>query len=94
MGAHFYFDGINTVSFDDIDKDDLLIIGADIQGENLKNFSFPQNKRWILVLGSEAHGINSSIKPFLTHKVMVEAHCKMESLNVVSAGSIILNHIV
>ena len=94
MGAHFYFDGINIVSFDDIDKDDLLIIGADIKGQNLKEFSFPQNKRWILVLGSEAHGLNSSIKPFLTHRVMIQAHCEMESLNVVSAGSIILNHLI
>ena len=94
MGAHFYFDAINIMSFDDIDKENLSIIGADIQGQNLKEFSFPQNKRWILVLGSEAHGINSSIKPFLTHRVMVEAQCRMESLNVVSAGSIILNHLV
>ena len=94
MGAHFYFNGINIISFEKLNFDDLLIIGGDIGGKNLKELLIPKKKKWILILGSEAHGISSSIKPFINHRVSIKGYCEMESLNVVSAGSILLNHLI
>ena len=94
MGAHFYLNRIIVLPFDNMKRDDLFVIAGDLKGESLEKFHIPKNKKWILVLGSEAHGISSYIKSFITHSVTIKANCDMESLNVVSAGSILLNHLV
>ena len=95
MGSHFYFKQINVISINEIlTKDDnLLVIAGDLKGEAIDEFCFQSESKWMLVLGSEAHGISSSIEPYITHRITIPSHEEMESLNVVAAGSILLHHL-
>ena len=94
MGAHFYFKEVHVISLDEIvnNSDDLLVIVGDLSGKSIDEFSMPREKKWILVLGSEAHGISSSIESLITHRITISTHENMESLNVVAAGAILLHH--
>jgi len=63
------------------------VIGADMQGESLDTFIFPE--RSVVVIGHERHGLRSdAVQPTAT--VGIPQHASMESLNAGVAGSIIL----
>ena len=95
MGSHFSFRQLRMISFDEIfsKNNDLTVIAGDLKGVILDEFSIEREKKWIFVLGSEAHGISSSIDPFITHRVTIPRYGNMESLNVVAAESILLYHL-
>lgn len=70
------------------------IIVSDVQGAtNLPDFQ-PPGGNIILVLGSEAHGVDPRILEKADHRVRISMSGKMESLNVAVAGGILLYHLV
>jgi TrmH family RNA methyltransferase len=68
------------------------IIGADMQGESMQKFQFPENG--ILLMGSESHGINSELHQYINQKVTIPRYGKAESLNVAVATGILVNQFV
>lgn len=65
----------------------LTLFVADLEGEDISSLLPP--KRWLLVLGNEAHGpqIPSSFSP---RRIRIPMSNKVESLNVAQAGAIAL----
>lgn len=61
------------------------------QGRSLGDFAFPE--RYILVFGSESHGIDEGIRKLTTEFINIEISSKLESLNVASAVAIFLYEI-
>lgn len=74
---------------------DTLVIGTDANGENIHQFTFPEN--FHLVIGNEGQGIQDDIKSFLTHRICIPPanieNLRAESLNAAVANAIILSHI-
>ncbi|MFQ5453417.1 MAG: TrmH family RNA methyltransferase [Candidatus Zixiibacteriota bacterium] len=73
----------------------LSIITADINGDNADYFLKKKlkNNRFILVIGSEAHGLPDTIKNNADFAVRIEHSDNVESLNAAVAGSIIMSNI-
>lgn len=69
---------------------DIPVYGADLEGNSVHTTVFPS--RGILLLGSEAHGIDHTIKDLVTHLVTIPRYGDAESLNVAVAGAIILDY--
>ncbi len=69
------------------EKKDIRIVGAQLEGEELSNYHWPTST--CLVLGSESHGISSSIKALLDQSVIIPGG-GTESLNVGIAGGILM----
>lgn len=69
----------------------IQIIGADMNGENIHNFS--SNEKLIMVMGSESHGISKEIHEILTTKITIPKYGEAESLNVAIATAIICDNI-
>ena len=70
----------------------ITIIGADMDGTSITEFSPPQ--KWALVLGSEAHGLSPHLKSLLDESVTISKSGNIESLNVAVASGVILNSFV
>ncbi len=64
------------------------IIAADLKGENASSYAFPD--RCVLVLGSEAHGISSQNLDYIEDFIFINKLGSGNSLNVSSAGSILM----
>ncbi len=67
------------------------IIGATLDGENL--YSYPFDKKSIIVLGNEANGITIDTLKQINKSISIPKKGNAESLNVSIATSIILNEI-
>jgi len=67
------------------------IIGATLDGENL--YSYPFDKKSIIVLGNEANGITLDSLNQINKSISIPKKGNAESLNVSTATSIILNEI-
>lgn len=67
------------------------IYSASLSGESLYSteFKFPA----ILIMGSESHGISSSVKAFVSHPINIPMQGKIESFNVAIATGLILSEI-
>ncbi|PID83742.1 RNA methyltransferase [Candidatus Gracilibacteria bacterium] len=70
------------------------IFGADLDGENLHGFNFPENTPIHLVIGSESHGISPEVKKLLTRKITIPRFGHAESLNAGVATAVILDRMV
>ncbi|MBC8214721.1 MAG: RNA methyltransferase [Candidatus Marinimicrobia bacterium] len=95
MGAHFYQRIFQTNLFDlcdDLLKSNYSIIGGLMDGESLESLDISDNN-WALILGSEAHGIDENLVSKCTHKVTIPKFGNLESLNVTSAGGILLHEL-
>lgn len=64
------------------------IYGALLEGENLFNTQF--EKEGIIFLGNEGNGIRESNKKNITYPITIPKYGEAESLNVATAGAIIL----
>lgn len=62
--------------------------GASMEGEPVGGVSLPQDG--ILVLGSESHGLSAPIRERLAQTVAIPSFGQAESLNVATAGAILL----
>ena len=65
-----------------------LIVSGSTYGEDISVFKLP--KRYVLVMGNEAHGISKSIEPLIQKSVSIKRLGKGESLNLSSAASILM----
>jgi TrmH family RNA methyltransferase len=65
------------------------IWGADLNGVPLLETS--PNENFVLVMGSESHGIKATTSNYLTHKVNIPSKGQAESLNVAIAAAIIMH---
>ncbi|MBC8344754.1 MAG: RNA methyltransferase [Candidatus Marinimicrobia bacterium] len=90
MGAHFHLSWIGTMHINDFK--DYTILGADHQGDSIQSVKIISNK-WVLVMGSEAHGINENLKPSMNQLVAIPKIGSGDSLNVGVAMGILLHHL-
>ncbi|QOG12568.1 23S rRNA (guanosine(2251)-2'-O)-methyltransferase RlmB [Arcobacter sp. FWKO B] len=68
------------------------VIGADMDGENIKNFK--QNLHKIaLVVGNEGSGIQNKVLKKLDYKISIKMAREFDSLNVSSATAILVHHL-
>ncbi|MDA3839683.1 MAG: RNA methyltransferase [Patescibacteria group bacterium] len=82
----------NKLSFLKEDSKKIPIYTADaIDGEDVADFTFPE--KYILVFGSESHGINLEIKELSKTSLKINISDKIESLNVSNALAIFLYEI-
>lgn len=68
------------------------ILGAYLAGKNVHN-SLPNTNTGVLVMGSEAHGIDPSLASLITHPITIPAFGAAESLNVAVATAIICDNL-
>ena len=96
MGAHFC---MNIVS-GEIERyiktfkiEDFEIIAADLDTNNsIKDLKMNSDK-WLLIMGSEAHGLSEPVSNLVDCKIKIPQIGKIESLNVSVACGIFLYHI-
>jgi TrmH family RNA methyltransferase len=74
------------------DFTDYTIIGADQKGNPMQSLG-KTPEQWILVMGSEAHGISKDIKSSLNQLVAIPKIGSGESLNVGVSMGILLHHL-
>jgi len=96
MGAHFYLQHLMTYPhnklFERYKKDGNAILGSNMREKSQYNLQIDLEKGWILILGSEAHGMSDSIQSYITHSISIPGFGgSMESLNVAVAGGILLH---
>ena len=95
MGAHFHLQKLMSISHDELfekyTKVGYAILGSDMGGEPLLNLQIDLDKGWILILGSEAHGMSDALRSYITHSISIPGFGGMESLNVAVAGGILLH---
>jgi len=93
MGAHFRLSINEDVSLINFNTVPHTIIGAVQNGENIYNINVKTLKPWVLLIGSEAHGINKKYNDQINVKVTIPKLGSGESLNAAVAGSILLYHL-
>lgn len=71
---------------------DTQVLGAYLDGSCIHGFQTAA-RGGVLLLGSEAHGINASLAPFVTHQVTIPAFGAAESLNVAVAAAVLCDNL-
>jgi len=89
MGAHFSLQMVTNCDLRQFKSSDHLIIGADHRGMSIIDFN-NNTKDWVLVIGSEAHGISKENSNHIEYSLSIPANGSGNSLNAAVAGSIIL----
>ncbi|MFN8700431.1 MAG: TrmH family RNA methyltransferase [Flavobacteriales bacterium] len=67
------------------------VIGADMHGEAPQVFEWPA--KWVLVMGSESHGIREDVSGLITSHISIPGAGRADSLNVAVATGIILSSV-
>ena len=89
MGAHFSLQMVTNCDLRQFKSSDHLIIGADHRGMSIVDFN-NNAKDWVLVIGSETHGISKENSNHIEYSLSIPAKGSGNSLNAAVAGSIIL----
>ena len=89
MGAHFSLQMVTNCDLRQFKSSDHLIIGADHRGISIVDFN-NNAKDWVLVIGSEAHGISKENSNHIEYSLSIPANGSGNSLNAAVAGSIML----
>ena len=89
MGAHFSLQMVTNCDLRQFNSSDHLIIGADHRGMSIVDFN-NNAKNWVLVIGSEAHGISKENSNHIEYSLSIPANGSGNSLNAAVAGSIML----
>jgi TrmH family RNA methyltransferase len=73
-----------------LQKTDLPVYAADLQGENIFKINLPRNM--ILVMGNEGHGIGTETEKFIKHRIHIPKaeFSGIESLNVSVSAALIM----
>ena len=87
MGAHFGLSIHSNIELN-LFADSHTLIGADHRGNDLSDFKSPE--KFVLVLGSEAHGLSKDIQSIIDQTISIEKTGFGESLNVGVAGAILM----
>tara|TARA_B100000959_G_C14856635_1_gene572447 strand:+ start:87 stop:839 length:753 start_codon:yes stop_codon:yes gene_type:complete len=94
VGGHFYIKNLTYLSYEEICEyilnNDYSILCADKNGTDINKIQIDNN--WVLILGSEAHGINEKLN--FDSKVSIKGKGKIESLNVSVAAGILLSNLM
>jgi len=91
MGAVFHLD-IYYENLENFYKNNILpVYATELRWKNFWEIVFP--KSWILVMGSESHGISEISKKYMTESVCIKKLWYGESLNVWIASWILLSYI-
>lgn len=91
MGAHFNLNIYNNQFLNNFANHTKL--GAFQDGEDIYQINGKNLEPWILVIGSEAHGISSKNNKIIDKKIAIPKIGNGESLNAAMAGSILLYHL-
>ena len=89
MGAHFSLQMVTNCDLHQFKSSDHLIIGADHKGMSIVDFNH-NAKDWVLVIGSEAHGISKENSNHIKYSLSIPTNGSGDSLNAAVAGSIML----
>jgi len=89
MGAHFSLQMVTNCDLHQFKSSDHLIIGADHKGMSIVDFNH-NAKDWVLVIGSEAHGISKENSNHIKYSLSIPKNGSGDSLNAAVAGSIML----
>jgi TrmH family RNA methyltransferase len=96
MGAHFHlpviWQGEPLKIARALESEDFLLLGATMDGGPLDQLP-PINRRWALVIGSEAHGLGEFWQARLDKALTIPAAGSGESLNAAVAAGIILHYL-
>jgi TrmH family RNA methyltransferase len=96
MGAHFYLSNLHQIKNNEIisilNKSNFVVIAATLDGVPHREISI--NKKWALILGNEAHGIDREMLHIASESVSIPRLGNMESLNVAIAGSILIDRFI
>ena len=87
MGAHFGLSIHSNIELN-LFADSHTLIGADHRGNDVSDFKSPE--KFVLILGSEAHGLSKDIQGILDQTIAIEKTGFGESLNVGVAGAILM----
>ncbi len=87
MGAHFGLSIHSNIELS-LFADSHTLIGADHRGNDVSDFKSPE--KFVLILGSEAHGLSKDIQGILDQTIAIEKTGFGESLNVGVAGAILM----
>ena len=87
MGSHFGLNLYQNIRLNDFIETHLIVSGSTC-GEDISVFKLP--KKYVLVLGNEAHGISKNIVPLIQKSVSIKRLGEGESLNLSSAASILM----
>jgi len=79
-----------TVLSDFLKNNNLPVLGAVLNGENVHEVQFPKNG--ILLMGNESHGISPELLSLVNQKITIPSFGQAESLNVAIATAIILDN--
>ena len=94
MGAHFWMDSITIVKLDEtlhqLQSRGYTIIGSDMTGTPMSKLNLDKNQKWVLVVGSEAHGISETVQNRISHMISIPEKGNVESLNAAVAGGILM----
>ncbi len=97
MGAHFYFKNLIKIEYEKLfkkyKKNNIVVLCGDLQGIPIKDLPNLQSQGWVLVLGSEAHGITNTLEDYIDYRISIQNFSSMESLNVSIAGGILLHNL-
>ena len=91
MGSHFQLKFIGKDKIENLN--DYLWIGASLNGQKLSELKEIKRK-WVLAMGSEAHGISAKTMKRLDKVYTINKQGKGESLNVAVAMGIFLNKLI
>jgi len=87
MGTHFGLSIHSNIELN-LFADSHTLIGADHRGNDLSDFKSPE--KFVLILGSEAHGLSKEIQDIIDQTIAIEKTGFGESLNVGVAGAILM----
>jgi RNA methyltransferase, TrmH family len=76
---------------DFIKKARVKVIGAELEGKNIYQFSFPDSG--LIVLGSEANGLTPDVKKLITDHISIPRYGNAESLNVGVAAAVFCDNL-
>ena len=92
MGAHFLLQMVTNCDLRQFKSSNHLITSADHRGMSINNFNHGAMD-WVLVIGSEAHGISKEISNHIKYSLSIPAKGSGNSLNAAVAGSIMLYYL-
>ena len=70
----------------------LILVAADLNGQNLRDFTFSENQ--IIFFGSESNGFSKTLSSQIDHNITIQRYNdNIESLNLATSVGIILSEL-